>query len=311
MSLTREQLEAIVARALPGERLRESHALAGERYSLALVSGERLCAQLYATRAEAATAAEALRMLRGEVDLPIPELHASDPDGETIGAPYVLTGEVAGEPLGQVVGRLDDEQSYRLGRRLGQIVQRVHRLACTRYGALPADATDTQQDERSYVVARLDHDARRCGELGLLDRKSGGEIAAWFDAHFKPVGRQPALTHGGLGPQSILARQAEGGWKMSGLLGWGEALGWSPAWDHVVFLDTTEDARFFSLRVGYGNGYDELTQRAYEQVREHALAPYRVLLTLRRMCEAAARGDVAEAQRRRGVLRGLMRILDM
>ena len=90
-------------------------------------------------------------------------------------------------------------------------------------------------------------------------------------------------------------RQTEGGWWISGLLGWGQALGWSPAWDHVTLLDATDEPRYFSLRVGYGNGYDDNTTRTYEQVREHALAPYRILLMLQRMREAYARGDIARA----------------
>jgi hypothetical protein len=45
-------------------------------------------------------------------------------------------------------------------------------------------------------------------------------------------------------------------------------------------------------------------------VREHALAPYRILLLLDRMQRAYARSDIAEIDRRRGMLKGLLRILD-
>ena len=310
MHLTTRQLEAILDRALPGERLRDSRALAEGRYALGLAGGERLTVQVYGTRAEATTAAEALRMLRGEVDLPIPILRASDPEGQTIGVPYVLTGEVSGEPLAQVAGRMPEEQLYNLGRRLGEIVQRVHRLACPAYGALAGGEPGAAADERAYAGARLERELERCGELGLLDRRAAAEVAEWFGRVFSPAGRQPALVHGGLGPQSILVRQGERGWRIGGLLGWGRALGWSPAWEHVTFMDAHDDPRYFSLRVGYGNGYDEQTTRTYEQVREHALAPYRALLALRRMQEAAARGDVAGCERRRAALRGLVRVMD-
>jgi hypothetical protein len=135
-------------------------------------------------------------------------------------------------------------------------------------------------------------------------------VTDWFERQFQAISRQPALIYGGMSPRAILVRHSKTGWWISGLLGWGQALGWNPAWDHVTLLDATEQARFFSLRVGYGNGYDEQTTRTYEQVREHALAPYRILLMLQRMQEAYARGDIAEIDRRRGVLRGLMRFLD-
>lgn len=309
MTLTTEQLAAILTRAMPGEQLHEWRALAGGRYALALATGERLNVQVYGMPAEASAAAEALRLLRGEVDLPIPQLRAVDADGETTGAPYVLTDDLAGEPLDQVAGRIGEEPLYRLGRRLGEMVQRVHRLAAPRYGDLAGSGV-VYDDERAYVLARLADDVRVCGELGVLDRRTGGEIAGWFEQHFKPAGQKPALVHGGLSPRRILVRHTSGTWQISGLLGWGQALGWSPAWDHITFLDAAAGERTFGLRVGYGNGYDDQTERAYEQVREHVLMPYRALLMLQRLREAAARGDVGETGRRRASLRGLLGLLD-
>ena len=113
-----------------------------------------------------------------------------------------------------------------------------------------------------------------------------------------------------MNPRTILVQQAERGWRISGLTGWGLALGWSPAWDHVTLLDSTEEPRYFGLRVGYGNGYDDNATRTYEQVREHALAPYRMLLMLDRMQRAYQRSDIAEIDRRRWMLKGLLRVLE-
>lgn len=308
MALTNQQLEAIVARAFPGERLREVRP-AGERYDLALGSGQRLSLLLFATGEAAERAAAALRMLRAEIDLPIPQLHASDAEGATIGRPYALVSLVEGEPLEQALPQLSEDQRYTLGRRLGEVVCRVHRLACDRYGALAGAEPWAADDERGYVLARVADELGRCGALGLIDRQLAAEVQGWFEARFLPAGRQAALVCGGLNPQTILARRSGDRCWIGGLLGWEHALGWSPVWDHVTFFDTTEDPRFFSLRVGYGNAYDEHTQRAYEQVREHAMAPYRLLLVLQRMQEAHARSAFEECERRRGVLRGLLRVL--
>jgi len=309
MALTKQQLETILAHALPGEPLREWRALADDRYAVAVAGGERLNVQVYPSPTAAATAAEALRLLRGEVDLPIPQLRASDATGEIAGAPYLLLSDMPGEPLDQALSHIADEQLYKLGRQLGETLCRVHRLVCERYGQLDGETIDAD-DERGYVLARLDRGIRRCAELGLLDRRTGTELADWFEQQFQPTGRQPALVHGGLGPRTILVQQNERGTRISGLAGWGTALGWSPAWEHVTLLDTTEDARYFGLRVGYGNGYDHNTTRTYEQVREHALAPYRVLLMLERLEQAYASNDIAQIDRRRGVLKGLLRILN-
>ena len=46
MALTQPQLEAIVNRAFPGERLAEWRALSDNRYALALPGGERLAVQV-------------------------------------------------------------------------------------------------------------------------------------------------------------------------------------------------------------------------------------------------------------------------
>ena len=258
MALTKHQLETILDRALPGETLREWRALADDRYAIAVAGGDRLNVQVYGSPSEAAAAAEALRLLRGEVDLPIPQLRASDAAGDTIGAPYLLLSDMAGELLEQALPRIGDEQLYKVGRRLGETLCRVHRLVCERYGRL-GDETIDAGDERGYVLARLDRAVRRCGELGLLDRRTGAELAEWFDRQFQPAGRQPALIHGALSPRAILVQQAQQGWRLSGLTGWGQSLGWSPAWEHVTLLDASEDARYFSVRVGYGNGYDDST----------------------------------------------------
>jgi Phosphotransferase enzyme family len=307
MMLTRQQLEAIVARAFPGERLVESRELAAGRYALVLPGGQRLAAHVYETGDAAATAAAALRRLRAEIDLPIPQLRASDPLGETAGQPYLLLSELSGEPLERALPRIGDEQLYNLGRRLGELLCRVHRLACERYGALTGEDSATARDERDYGLARFGGELERCSDLGILDRRGADELRDWFAQEFTPAGRQPALICGGATPATILVQQSEGRWWVSGLLGWEHALGWSPAWEHVTFFDAAGGPHYFSLRVGYGNGYDEQTTRAYEQVREHAMAPYRALLVLQRLRESFASGDMAMGERRRELLRGLVR----
>lgn len=309
MTLTDEQLQVIVERALPATRLREASALADDRYQLVLVGGEHLNVQTFGSREAALTMATALRQLLAEVDLPIPQLRASDPDGMVVGQPYVLLAELAGEPLEQALPRIGDEQLYTLGRRIGEVLYRVHRLVCAGYGALAGEHAGVD-NERDYVLARLAQELADCGEHDLLEQQTRDELRDWFTSKFKPVSRQAALVCAGLSPRTLLVRQREGRWMLSGVLGWEQALGWSPAWDHVTFLDATDDPQFFSLRVGYGNSYDEHTGRAYEQVREHALAPYRLLLALRRLNIAHADGAIAECERRRAVIYALSRSLE-
>lgn len=309
MAVDRPQLETIVARALPGERLREAHAQKDGRYALTLTNGERLHLQLFGSPEAATAATSALQRLQGEVDPLIPQVRASDTAGETIGQPYALLSELRGEPLYQARAHITEERLYELGRQLGETMYRVHRLACERFGQLAGDDPDAAFVERDYVLARLDRVCRRCIALQLLDQSEADELRNWFDRQFNPIGTTAALVCGGLTPHTILVRKSDGIWRISGLVGWEQALGWNPAWDHVTIFDAIDELRFFSLRVGYGNAYDDSTRRTYEQVREPVMAPYRMLLALQRMLEANTRNDDAEARRRYEVLRNLLRHL--
>lgn len=306
MSLTRQQLEQIVATALPGEKLREYRQLPRSRVALSLQSGETLDLHLFADREAATTAVTALRRLRGEIDLPLPMLRASDASGELTNQPCLLSEALAGEPLDQCLPRMNDEQLNAIGWRLGEIAYRIHRLACEYYGHLSgADAIST---EREYGLARLNQGIQHGQAAGLLDDQLVAELQEWFDQKFLPIGTQAALGCGGLALDTILVRQSREGWTLSGLLGWEHAVGWAPAWDHTILLDAARPAACFALRVGYGNAYDEQTPRTYEQVREGILRPYRMLLALDRAIAADRAGETNERERNRRILAALVRL---
>lgn len=309
MTLGTAQFATIVARALPGERLADWQPLAGARYALTLAGGERLQLQVFDDQPRAATAVLALRLLRAEVDLLVPQLRAADPSGETIGRPYALTTALHGAPLATLLERLPEQTLYDLGRHLGALAARIHRLAAGTFGALAPEAAPRAATERAYVQARLEQDLVRCERLGLLSRENTATLRAWFTNGFQPVERPAALLHGAITPEVVLVRQTEDGWWLGGLVGWDQALGWSPAWEHTTFLEHAADPRLFGLRVGYGNGYDEQTQRAYEQLREPMMAPYRLLLALQRAVQAHERGEFAVAERARNGALGLLRLL--
>lgn len=287
MTLTRPQLEQIVASALPGERLREHLPLARGRVRLTLVSGERLDLHTFGDHAQARAAVAALRRLRAEIDLPIPALRASDPSGELAGVPCLLADPLEGEPLVTVAAQISEEQMHAVGLRLGEVAYRTHRLACAAYGPL---AEAGEADERAYAVGRLE----AAIAANALTEEQAEILRSWFEQHFQPIGGGAALICGGLEPAALLVRGSREGWSLSGVLGWERAVGWVPAWEHTLFLDTVRDTRFFGLRVGYGKAYDDLTARTYEQVREGLLRPYRILLSL----EQAPRAPSAAARDR-------------
>lgn len=301
MPLSAQQLGGIVAAALPGERLADAQRHADDRYGLRLHGGDTLELHLYADDDGVRAATAALRLLANEIDLPIPQVRAADPTGTLAGAPYLLVSGVGGEPLAGVLPQLGDEQRYDLGRQLGELVARVHRLAVAQYGGL-GDDPDRADSEQAYVQVRLEHDLAGCTAAGVLNRQAAQQVRDWFATSFTPVGGGAALVCAGITAETVLLRRRDKSWRVSGLIGWEEACGWSPGWEHVLVQEAFDGPANFGLRVGYGNSYDERVARRNEQVRELALLPYRLLLLLRRLWQAGAGGDADEAGRLRNTL---------
>jgi hypothetical protein len=302
MTLTDAQLSRIVAHALPGARLLGAEPLGERTLRLDLREGRRAVLRLGGPPDPGAgdpLAAEvaALLALRAEIDLPLPELLAHDLMGEA-GAPYVLTSYLDGTTLLEAAPVMSEEQRYAVGRELGALVARVHSYVAV-YGALdPATPPEVEreplvqagdQDVR-YLRARLDDAIVAAVAAGELDGSGVARLTTWAEGSLAGSGRPACLTHGDLRPARVLVRHRERGWAVSGLTGWGFAQGWRPAWDHIAVMEQFPGDAYFSLRVGYGNAYDATTERRYDQIREFALAPFRLILFLE-----AGRADLALA----------------
>ncbi|MFV9506701.1 MAG: phosphotransferase family protein [Oscillochloridaceae bacterium umkhey_bin13] len=306
MLFAEAHIDAMIAHALPGERLLAAEALGERTLRLELRGGRRLVLRLPASADPGAgdplaAEAAALTALRGEIDLPLPELRSYQPDGPT-GEPFLLTSYLEGMNLIEALPLMDEDQRYALGRALGDLLARVHSYTNPVYGALdpqapplpprgltPNDEIAAASDEDvRYLRARLDAALSEALSTNELDPEAAEAISAWAAGNLAGTGQPARLTHGDLRPERILVRRRERGWMLSGVVGWGNALAWSPAWDHVGLLEQFNGDPYFSLRVGYGNAYDATTERRYDQVRAFALAPYRLILFLE-----AGRPDLA------------------
>jgi aminoglycoside phosphotransferase (APT) family kinase protein len=150
--------------------------------------------------------------------------------------------------------------------------------------------SDTPLDERDlrYTLERLARALDASIAEGSLASSDAERLLSWAQENMVSSGQPPCLVHGDLLPERVLVRKRDKQWLLSGIIGWGSALAWRPAWDHVVFQGAFAEQRYFSVRAGYGNAYDDLTNRAYDQVREFALLPYRLILMLE-----AGRADLA------------------
>jgi aminoglycoside phosphotransferase (APT) family kinase protein len=309
MTLTDSQLSRIVAHALPGARLIEAEPLGVRTLRLELAAVRPVVLRLPAPSDcgagdPLAAEAAALTALRAEVDLPLPELRAYEPS-DAVGTPYLLTSYLEGMSLPESLPAMNEDQRYALGRALGELAARAHNYRAPHYGALDpaappallraepvnaaALAAANDEDVR-YLRARLDAAlavARAEGEISTADSAA---IAAWAGSNLAGSGQPASLVHGDLRPERVLVRRRERGWSLGGLTGWGYALAWRPSWDHVAIMEHFVGNDYFSLRVGYGNAYDATTERRYDQLREFALAPFRLILFLE-----AGRPDLALA----------------
>lgn len=330
MTHTHVQLEAILARALPGERLRATESLGARTWLLS--TGERRRAVLrLPTEADPwagpphEAEALALQALAAELDSRLPALLAHEPGP----AGFTLLSYLEGQPLPLMIEQLSEDERYAIGRELGGLLARVHAYAPEGYGQLQAGSrialsrvvreppaeTDSQPrslrvsvdptpsetlltDERDqhYLLTRLDAALDSAVGEGALSAPDGARVAEWARANLASSGQPPCLAHGDLAPERVLVRRRERGWAISGLIGWGAALAWRPSWDHVTMQGAFAEDQYFGVRAGYGNAYDDLTERRYDQLRDFALLPYRLVLALEadlpalalRMVEAAS-----------------------
>lgn len=307
MTLSDAQLERIVTEALPGERLLAAEALGSATLSLELRSRRRVVLRLprpadVGAGDPLAAEAAALTALRSTIDLPFPAVLAYHPAGPD-GVAWLLTSYREGMNLIEAIPLMDEDQRYTLGRSLGELLARVHSYSAAAYGPLdprqpPLPPQGSTADELAhgaaadvrYLRTRLDAAIATARAADELTAAAAERLLAWAAGNLAGTGQAPCLTHGALRPDRILVRRRERGWGLSGLVGWGAALAWRPAWDHVGLLEQFSGDGYFSLREGYGNAYDATTERRYDQLRSFALAPFRLILLIE-----AGRADLALA----------------
>ncbi|MEI7642747.1 MAG: phosphotransferase [Chloroflexales bacterium] len=284
----------ILAHALPGTHLGGAASL-GQRTLLLALDGRRRVVLRLGADADAwagdplAAEAVALTALHAEIDQPLPELLAYD-DGAGVGTPYLLCSHLEGVPLPDALAEIDEDGRYGLGRELGALIARVHSYLATSYGplnpAMPPNSRripappESRSDDLEYLTARVERGIAVALAAGDLDGAAADGLRGWLAANLAGSGQSASLVHGDLRPERVLLRRRERGWRIAGLVGWGYAQGWRPAWDHATLMEHFAGPDYFGLRVGYGNAYDGTTERRYDQLREFALLPFRLALFL-------------------------------
>lgn len=169
------------------------------------------------------SAESALLQAARAAGVPVPEVVATDPDGESIGGGYVVTRRVEGETIARRILRDDAYAGARsvLATQLGGILAAIHALPTADLPLPPA------VDVLAATEAMLDEacDARPAFELGLR----------WLREH-RPAPGDVALVHGDfrlgnliVGPDGV---RAVLDWEIAHVGDPLEDLGWvcSPAW---------------------------------------------------------------------------------
>ncbi|WP_322488721.1 aminoglycoside phosphotransferase family protein [Chloroflexus sp.] len=286
------QIERIVTRILPGARVRDAAPL-GARSLLVTLSDRQLVLRLPAGvdrwAGEALrTETLVLRALQAEIDMPLPsvvgEAAASGDDPPALALSYL-----AGTPLSEIITAIDEESRFAIGQALARVMARVHSYLAPSYGQVRAEALPAPTAQPAMLDADVAYLRERVA-AAAADAVAQGSLTAeqseWLHVRLAgwitTTGRPACLVHGDLHPRRIIVRRWERDWRLVGVVGWGFAQAWRPAWDHATLHLNFADPEYFGLRAGYGVAYDETTDRRYDQVREFALLPYRLALLLER-----------------------------
>ncbi len=192
----------------------------------------------------------ALRHLRG---LPAPEIAA---EGELEGWPYLVLTRLEGTPASMVWSSLPLEGKRGIIRQFGALIARLHQHA------LPGDWPD---EWHAFIRERLERAEEHHG--------LGEPWRSWIRqqlAGFREPPLAPVLLHGDLTDDHLLLVEREGGWKLSGLIDFGDARLGHAYYDLIAPLAC------------YTYGQPELS---LELVRAYGLEPSRpVLDSLTRYC---------------------------
>ncbi len=289
-SLTPVQIERIISRILPGSRVRDAAPL-GARSMLVTLSDRQLVLRLPAGvdrwAGEALQAeALALRALRAEIDLPIPEV-LGDVPGDDDTPPALALSYLAGTPLPEIIAAIDEESRFAIGQALARVMARVHSYLASSYGSLqpaalpaPVELPTASGADVAYLRERWAAAAAQAVADGHLTADQSDWLQSRLSAWVSICNRPACLVHGDLHPRRLIVRRRDRDWRLVGVVGWGFAQAWRPAWDHATLNLNFADPEYFGLRVGYGAGYNETTDRRYDQVRELAILPYRLTLLL-------------------------------
>ena len=246
----------------------------------------------FRTAQQARTVVTALDLLHGKQA--IPSLRGADIAGTITQRPAVVVDSPIGTPLTQCIDRLTTPQRHALGRQLGHLVADIHQHPASHYGPLAAPGFHSHA---ALLRARIAEAGNRLVAEKILDRSRCDGLTAVIGSTINDDSAHACLIHGAIGPESIWVDRTGQQVTISAFTQWNSAFGGRPAAEHVRLADACADDAYFALRIGYGEVYDERSQRPIDQHRERSLLPERLTWMFSRAAHAATQAQTDEAHR--------------
>lgn len=174
--------------------------------------------------------------------------------------PYLVMTCLPGEAWRDVHSRIDTADQMTILTELGRVVRAGHDTPLPVSGTWPSLSAweNLLQQRKSRIVAELRGRTSLTGPV-IEEIETLVETANWFAA-------APRLLHADLTEDHVLVAQAEGGWRMSGLLDWADAEVGDPYYEYVTLwfsICHQKADRFNAFLHGYGmsGGFRELDVR--------------------------------------------------
>jgi hygromycin-B 7''-O-kinase len=194
-----------------------------------------------------------LSQLRGRIGVPIPEIVL---EGERDKWPYLVITRLNGIVGAQAWPILTEDQKERILGRIGETIAEIQRVPVGELSRL-----EPRWD--AFIPAQIAGCRARHTRLGLPRKYLDGLDAYLRDAaDLIPLQAPPVILTGEYGPENFLLSREAGGWRLSGLIDFGDAFtGWGE-YDLLgpsVFLTAGMPRGVQSLLAGFGYSRADMT----------------------------------------------------
>ncbi|MFZ5918476.1 MAG: phosphotransferase family protein [Chloroflexota bacterium] len=301
MALSTEVLQRLAGAAFPEARLIAQQPLppgvGKSNYWLQLQSPTaEVVLRLYsvdAPRHQIDKEMHVLRVVMPETGVPTRRVIHFDGSHSLIDRPFALLNHLPGEPLDEVLPRMDDLDQEAVGYELGRYLAKLHHAPLDRFGEFFGADSAVSGDEKGYTLSRLADWLAECQANSLLTSSLAAEIQRQV-AQAQALDRARAcLVHGQFYGGNILVEAGVAGFHVTAVLNLERAQGWSPEWDMAGLAVYVLDDRP-AMAKGFFDGYTDAA--ALPDHFWQRMSLYRLLVSLWGLVEAHRRGDLASRE---------------